>query len=51
LIKEKLDPQTIQNSIVAKIWEGLNILTSSEQQYLAWDTASQRTKQQDELEI
>jgi len=51
LIKEKFDPQTIHNSSVAKIWEGLNILTLSEQQYLVWDTASQRTKQQDKLEI
>ena len=34
-----------------KFWERPNILTSSEQQYFVWDTASQSTKRQDVLEV
>jgi len=33
------------------LWEGSNILTLSEQQYLVWHTVSQSTKRQDMLEI
>jgi len=48
-----LAPQTIHNGSVAspKFWKGPNILTSSEQQYLVWVTASQNKKQQDMAEI
>jgi len=35
----------------SKFWEGPNLLTLSEQQYLVWDTASQSTKRQSMLEI
>ena len=34
-----------------KRWEGPTLLTSSEQQYLVWDTASRSTKRQDILEL
>jgi len=32
-------------------WDGPNILTLSELQYLVWDTASRSAKRQDMLEI
>jgi len=34
-----------------KFWEGLNILTLSQQQYLDWYTTSRNTKQQNMLEV
>ena len=42
---------SVSDAASPKFWEGSNILTLSEQQYLVLDTASWSTKQQDMLEI
>jgi len=42
---------TAQYCIAPKTFWGANILSSSEQQYFGWDTASQNTKRQDMLDI
>jgi len=50
-VSKKQGEATVNSDVAnPKIWEGPNILTSSEQQSLLWDTTSRSTKRQDMLE-